>query len=202
LYAQHSVGWVGYYSYFYEVLNLKNNVDEEYYNILQNMTKMHWFLLYANYCGIIRKPLYVKQNDRFQLHSENSPVIKYRSGWEIYALHGILMPKEIVMTSADKLDPKLIFKEKNVDIRREIIRKIGIERLISKLGAKSIEKNDNYELLNFDIIDGRYRPFLKMRNPSVDTWHIEGVHPSCDTIEKALAWRDGEEVYERPGILT
>jgi len=56
--------------------------------------------------------------------------------------------------------------------------------------------------LNLDIIDGRYRPYLKMLNPSISTWHIEGIHPDCKTIEQALAWRNGEDKYEKPEILT
>ena len=42
-----------------------------------------------------------------------------------------------------------------------------------------------------------------MFNPSINTWHREGIHPECNTIEKALAWRDNDEGdYEKPQILT
>jgi len=43
---------------------------------------------------------------------------------------------------------------------------------------------------------------LQMVNPSIDAIHVEGVHPDCNTIDKALAWRNGDEVYSEPAILT
>ena len=46
--------------------------------------------------------------------------------------------------------------------------------VINENNSEIIEKNDEYELINFSIIDGRYRPYLKMRNPSVDMWHLGG----------------------------
>ena len=30
-----------------------------------------------------------------------------------------------------------------------------------------------------------------MLNPSIGVWHVEGVHPSCDTVRKALNFRVG-----------
>jgi len=39
-----------------------------------------------------------------------------------------------------------------------------------------------------------------MRNPSIGIFHVEGVDPSCDTVEKALNYRNGTD--ERPLVLT
>ena len=33
-------------------------------------------------------------------------------------------------------------------------------------------------------------------------FHAEGVHPECDTVEKAIAWRNGVEIGEMPMVLT
>jgi len=41
-----------------------------------------------------------------------------------------------------------------------------------------------------------------MKNPSIDALHIEGVHPDCNTVEKALAWRNGTKIYIKPEVLT
>ena len=123
-------------------------------------------------------------------------------------LNGVKVPKEIVLTNWDKLDPKMVLTEKNVEIRREIVRKIGMERIIEKLGAKVIDKNvktidginHEYELLMVDIGFGKKCPYLKMINPSIGTYHVEGVHPDCKTVNDALEWRNGTK--ETPEILT
>ena len=94
-------------------------------------------------------------------------------------------------------------------MRREIIRRIGIERICIDLKAEIIDKRgltwysddvpEGYELLLLNLGDGRRRPFLKMLNPSVpNCWHIEGVHPACRTIQDALNFRRyGRDMLER-----
>lgn len=98
-----------------------------------------------------------------------------------------------------KFHPDIILNEKNAERRHKMIEGYGLIQLIQAVGAETIEKDDTYELLNFNI-NGTFRPYLKMLNPSTGCWHIEGVHPSCDTIEKALVWRNGTS--EKPEILT
>jgi hypothetical protein len=91
-------------------------------------------------------------------------------------------------------------KERNVQVRREIVRKIGIERVCEALEAECLDRQGNYELLLLDLQDGRTRPFLKMKNPSIGVYHIEGVAPECRTVAEALAWRNQSDVP--PTVLT
>ena len=108
---------------------------------------------------------------------------------------------DLTQFPAQYIDPIIALKETNVRFRAELIQAIGIIKIITKLGAKTIEKQKNYELLNFNADDEKkFRPYLKMYNPSIDVWHIEGVHPSCTTIEKALIWRNQSK--EKPQIIT
>ena len=68
------------------------------------------------------------------------------------------------------------------------------------LGAKVADRQGDYELLLLDLGDKRNRPYLKMLNPSIGTWHVEGVHPDCATVEQALNWRNQTDV--KPEVLT
>ena len=79
-------------------------------------------------------------------------------------------------------------------MRREFVRKVGIDRICYKLQAKCLDKQGAYELLVLDLGEGLRRPYLKMVNPSLGTWHVEGVHPSCKTVSDALTWRNGTDV--------
>lgn len=70
------------------------------------------------------------------------------------------------------------------------------------LPNKKLDTVGNYELLSIElspeIKDARY---LKMLNPSIGIFHLEGVDPSCDTVEKSLNWRN-ENRFANAEVLT
>lgn len=109
----------------------------------------------------------------------------------------LFIPKWLAKKGIDNVESKDILRTRNAEIRREIIRRIGIERICFDLKAQIIDKQDEYELVLLDLKDGRVRPFLKMHNPSVpEIWHIEGVHPAIKTVQDALNYRRyGTDVF-------
>ena len=153
-----------------------------------------------NFVMVSERPSIIFRNSLGQLHADGRKAIQWPDGWGLYMLNGVRVPHHIVETPADKLDLSIILKEKNAEIRREIIRKIGIERVCTKLGAQVLDTQGDYELLTIDLNDGLRRPYLKMKNPSIGTYHVEGVPTECDTVEKALNWRN--ESSDPPEVLT
>ena len=135
------------------------------------------------------------------LHCHDAAALRYRDGWGIWALNGVRMTQEQVETPAEQLNPQIVAQESNAEVRRELVRKIGVERLCAALNARVLDRaGEMYELLALDIGDGRFRPYLKMRNPSIGVWHVEGVPPDIRTVEEALKWRNGND--RTPEVLT
>ena len=159
----------------------------------------NWFIPHKNICWISERHNVCKLKDG-RIHSDGSPAVAYPDGFSVWALNGVRVSKEIAETSAEKLNPQLVVKEKNAEVRREIVRKIGIERVCKDLKAEVIDKSGDYEVLLLNLGDGRKRPYLKMINPSIETYHIEGVAPEINTVQKALNWRNQTE--EMPIVLT
>jgi hypothetical protein len=157
-----------------------------------------WWWPYENLCVISERPILVRMREwsgnRYRLHCENGPALAFSDGWKVYALNGVRVPSEIVETPAAKLDPYLLLRERKAEIRREIVRKIGIERVLSELNTEILDERNGYQLLILDLQDGRRKPYLKMLNPSERTWHIEGVHPYCKTVAEALEWRNNDNL--------
>lgn len=124
--------------------------------------------------------------------------MRWRDGYGLYYLNGIKVSEHIVMTPGEELDPMLVTSERNAEVRRELVRKIGAERLIQKLHGTVIDewKKDvkvEYKLVTLDIPGMRIKPtYLIMKNPSIGVWHAEGVPSENNTVKKALAWRDGD----------
>jgi hypothetical protein len=158
-----------------------------------------WWLPMRDYVVICDNPAEIHL-DQGRLHRDGGPAMSYPDGFAVWALNGVRVPREIAESSSHNLDPRLILKEHNAEVRREIIRKIGIERVCEKLGAQVIDSAADYELLILDLGDKVRRPFLKMKNPSIGVYHIEGVAPEITTVEEALLWRNGTP--EKPIALT
>jgi hypothetical protein len=154
---------------------------------------------------ISERPCAIRLDERGRLHADRSMTIEYRDGWGLYQLHGVPMTREHVMANPTDLDPRAILTEANVDVRRELIRKVGMDRMIAVLEPKVLDTRGDYALLSVrlteELADCR---FLKMLNPSLpDTWHVEGVDPKCATVEQAINWRAGDMAKPwTPAILT
>ncbi|MFW6272315.1 MAG: DUF6745 domain-containing protein [bacterium] len=190
-------GWLAYCDFLKNEMN--NNVDDI---LLQIELALYcgWYYPTDELCILCEKPEEIHYDNERHLHNDGGPAIKYLDGECLYFLNGVKVSKEIAETPWHELDPKLILKESNAEVRREIVRKVGIERVVVELDANCIDKEGKYELLLLNIGDDILRPYLKMLNPSIGTWHVEGVHPDCKTVKDALAWRNGTS--QSPDILT
>jgi len=197
------ISWAGFYDFILNEL-FEERIGEfpKFIEYLEAMKHVHVFIPYKDIVFISDRPIEINLNPQGRLHADLKPAFQYSDRYSLFYLNGVRVGKEIVQTSSDKLPAELILKEKNAEVRREIVRKIGTERLCIDLKAECIDKMDDYELLILDLKDGRKRPYLKMKNPSIDTIHIEGVHPDCKTVAQALAFRNGTPTYVKPVQLT
>jgi hypothetical protein len=190
--------YFSFYDFMHQVLH--NEFDnQENYVWYQTTAQIGLMYPLDSVCIISDRPKSINMKDGI-LHCESAPAIEYVDGFSFYCLNGVRVSKELVTTRAEELDPKLILTEQNAGVRREIVRKIGIERVCMKLGAECVDKKLNYELLLLDIGDNRKRPYLKMINPSIGVFHIEGVPPEIKSVDQALRWRNQSE--ESPIELT
>jgi hypothetical protein len=196
-------GWSVFYDYLLNVVFPKKKKEFKLYlEFLEHWKELPYYLAFDSIVFISENPVKLTINKQYQLHDENDAALKYKDGYGVYSLNGILVPELVIKTKKEDFTSDMILKEKNADIRREIIRKIGMTKVSELLKAKVLDKMDDYELLSFDIGDGRVRPYLKMINPSVGCVHIEGVLPSITTVKGALAWRNGMTEYVKPKELT
>lgn len=149
---------------------------------------------------VCNRPLRILRNNRGQLHADRKKAIEWPDGWGLWMLNGVNVPEWLAATKSEDIDPKKFAKIENVEIRREFVRKVGIERIAKSMKAKRIDKSGNgmYELLLVDLGKsvGKH-PYLKMMNPSIGVYHLEAVAKECRTVEAAIKWRNGSELLPR-----
>ena len=204
--------WLSFYIFPQRYMNIDygKSFNEDLIKLFEFQKNIGYVFYHKNICFISEKPIEINKKG-IQLHADKKPSVLFADGYCLWTLNGVKVPRNIVESDPEDIDVNLIFKEKNVEVRREILRKIGINRVIRENKSKILDRTDDniYELLEIDLKLTRPVHYLKMINPSIDTFHLEGVPYECDTIEKALAWRDsewdvGEEFkgYVAPEVLT
>lgn len=164
-------------------------------------------IMHEEFCMISDRPTKLLVDSENRPHCDTGPFCEWSDGTKLYSIHGMRVPAELVETPADKLDAREWLKEENTDWRRIAFQKIGINKVVEQLGAEVVDAFEcpvggKYELLMLDIGLDSKRPFLKMRSPSIDAHHIEGVRPGITTVKEALAFRNGTKTYIQPGALT
>jgi len=198
--GQFWASWFAFYEFCRVELGIQYKNDKAY-NIFKACHKYGMVFPLEEVCIVCQSPTVINTNAS-GLHCENGAALSYDGDNEIYALNGVVMKKEYVMTPAEQLSGDTIMRETNVEIRRELIRKVGIERMMEKLPNKLLDKRGNYELysleLSEEVKDARY---LKMLNPSIFVYHMEGVSPECNTVSDAIKWRN-DNMFEDAEVLT
>ena len=188
-------------NYYIEVLGIELPDDViKTHRLLEKTQRLGNVYPLDDICIVSQRPVKMEFVDK-KLHCEDGPSIEYADGFRVYSLNGVRVPEWLAMTKWDKLDPKEFAKIKNVEIRREFVRKIGMERLILKLGGEVIDKQDDYELILIDLKgETGVWPYLKMKNPSIGVWHVECVGKDCKTVDQALEFRNQSKL--KPEVLT
>jgi hypothetical protein len=212
-----SAGYFGFYTFMIDVVGVELEPEtKKKFDAYLGLSKLS--LVYPLDCGtwvISDHPLEIHMKEG-RLHKDGGPAIKYSDGFCIYCLNGVEVPQWLAETTHGKIDPAEFAKLQNAEVRREFIRKVGVERICRELGTECLDKLDCrddkvwvkakkefglddqdtvYELhmVNLGGRTGKW-PYLKMLNPSLGVWHMEAVDRTCKTVAEALKFRNQSEL--------
>lgn len=110
----------------------------------------------------VARPAVRIRDDR--LHSETGPAVKWPDGARYWFVRGVKVPAELVTTPPDRLDPRMILREMNVEVRKEIVRRIGLRRIFETLGGTTVDREGSYEKERRRIAKGLWRMRYVLRD--------------------------------------
>ena len=199
--------WVSSYAYMCRVLPVKHdNLIDIVEGIIRNVG---WYWTFEKAVICTERPAEIHFNHHRRLHKDLGAAILYRDGFRVYRLNGVAVPEKFILAKPEDINPAEVMRQTNVEIRRELFKKVGLDRMLSEMKAKILHDKDGYQLLELDIGDGTKGRYLKMINPSVGSVHVEGVLDECETVEQALFFRNrkilsklGYDKFVKPKSLT
>lgn len=207
LYGQHDASWLCCNEFALEVLN-----DQRVANLrpVMELSKVSgWWCPKDDVCILMDKHTVVK-SENGQFHCTTGPVYQHADAGEysqpVYALEGIIIPKDVFDLIFVNPDPAKILAIKNTEHRvlaMKYARSNGVEVLdllpnevleVSESKAWDLPNEPEYTLLKVQITEGIESICLKMRNPSEPKWYYEFVPDDRTTLESAIKFRK-EKAY-------
>lgn len=201
--GSYSANVFAYYDFMREVMGIK--FENSHYDLWKQTINYGMIFTLDDVCVISDKAEKISYNENFDFHCDGAPAFVYGGDdpIEFYRLNRVDCPKWLVMTAAEDIDPMKIHEITNAEVRREFVRKVGLDRIVHKLGGKIIDTEEiqvktphnpdwvcKYELLEVNYGNNTKRRVLKMPNPSMEgIFHVEYVPIECETVRDAMNFR-------------
>lgn len=152
---------------------------------------------------IADRPLLLRRDDRGRPHAADGPAIAWPDGAEAFAWHGVAVRREVI-TAPETITVAQIDAEVNVEVRRSLIERFGIERFMRVGGARLADEDETGRLWRREFSgprNWRWRRdepivMVEVQNstPEPDgsrrTYFLR-VPPQMRTAREAVAWTFG-----------
>ena len=163
--------WVGTSSFVEFGRNIvKLDIDYSKWDCYKRLSELSGYrIMHSEFCLISERPTVLKtrkQGERYIPHCETGSFCQWADGSALYSLNGVRVPKWLVDTPAERIDPKLALTEKNVDVQREIIRKIGAEKILKASNAKLLDE------FTYEKTGCKYKLYHMKLNGSIDRKYL------------------------------
>lgn len=165
---------------------------KDFETVYDNIDPLGFYWPNTAFCLASERPICLRRDDEGRLHCEDGPAIAWGDGYTIYAWRGTVVPAEWI-TNRKNLDPSLALTHPQIEQRRAAAEIIGWEKVLSQVGAKTIDKDKNPEigeLLEADLPDAPGSKFLKVRCGTGRTF-VLSVPSEMRTALEANAWTYG-----------
>jgi hypothetical protein len=191
--------WECHLTAYRDVLGLRLPVHEAYKHWEQAAINGGFRWMHHRFCLVSDFPEILSVNARNQPHAEFGPSHRWRDGFSIWHLNGVKVEQWMAESHPDDIDARKVLTIENVDQRRELIRRMGMERVIGQLRPTVLdverrEVGGEYRLLAVDMNHGEPWRFLQMVNQSTGAVHIEAVPRECETVRHGLNWRASQNI--------
>jgi len=129
---------------FYSRVGILNNNEFRIFKEQITGTGIYDMILFKKFCIICSMPVKIKRDEKNRLHNDNHYAIEWKDGFGLYFLHGRCVPEKLIKAPRS-ITKKEIINEKNVEIRRHFMERMGSERFSEVLGLQEIDSDTDHQ---------------------------------------------------------
>ena len=174
--------------YLFPHQHLKPIYDEQRLRELQLWADVSkstsWWWPYSNGIVAAERPSRIRR-DGDLLHSDDSPAVEFRDGWQHWAIDGITVDEQIVMSPGSQTVEQ-INGDENEERRRIRIERFGVLRYVESSGSKVVETRKNEVENTYEIlVETLHGQRLMTHCPSTGRRYFLSVPDRVETCEQA-----------------
>ncbi|HEY9785277.1 MAG TPA: hypothetical protein V6D17_07745 [Candidatus Obscuribacterales bacterium] len=145
-----------------------------------------------NLCILCELPIAIRANERSQLHNPDGPAMEFRDGWKVFAWNGVVLPEAAIL-SPQNITVEQIESEQNVEVRRILIQRYGMERYLQDAGAVQIDADEYGVLYKRVLTNDEPVVVVRVTNPTPEPdgthkFYFLRVPPHITSARAAVAW--------------
>jgi hypothetical protein len=149
---------------------------------------------------VCRNPVLVNVDERNRLHSFDQPALQFADGYSVFAWSGVNVDAHLVL-EPDSLSVEHIDAEENIELRRVMIERYGVQRYLEESGAMLISEDECGVLLRKEVPGDEPILMVKVINSTAEpdgTYkeYFLRVPPDVSSAREGVAWTFGLEPHE------
>jgi hypothetical protein len=140
----------------------------------------------------VARPVIRIENDR--LHCDYAPAVSWPDGARYWFWKGVQVPREVI-EQPELITAERALTERNAEIRRVMIERMGVERFIVEGHARLVHAHEMGELFSIGVFgdpDGCVNA-VRVTCSSTGRKYFLRVPPSIKRADDAVAWTFGFE---------
>jgi len=202
-YGQHDAHWLAYFDamgrYGLDVSQLDG--------LLEVAGSCGWWWPFEDVCVLTERHSFVALDASGRLHASDGPAVAYPDGWALYAWHGVSVEATTIL-HPELITVAQIQREANVEVRRVLLARYGLDRYVYDSGAIPIHADDTGTLYRCEMRGDEPLVMVSLMNgtPEPDGSHkryVLRVPPDMTAAQAAVAWTFGRRSDEyRPVVET
>lgn len=147
---------------------------------------------FSRVCFVCEYPRFAKLDERGRLHNETGAALEFTDGFKVYAIDGVVVPPDVIEKPAS-LTVERIDREQNIETRRIMIGRFGLERYLAESDATVLDSDEYGTLYRKELRNDEPIVVVRVKDPTPDENGIQReyflrVPPSMRTAKSAVAW--------------
>ncbi len=130
------------FDYYRNILDLKQETDPAL-GLIKVAENASWWIPYQEICYIAERPTQLHLNSNNQLHHDNKPAITWKDDYKIYAINGVIVPEQVVLTPHTQTITQ-IRTEPNAEVKRIRIERFGWQQYLTQIKATVLDQQENH----------------------------------------------------------